>query len=411
MQPLTRTSQPSLIFAWSQFGPYHMDRCEALARAFAGRYRILGLEMVSRGEIYAWQPTGTGEAFEKVTLFPGEAFSQVSAWRQLTALLRAALRSRARHVFLCDYFLPQTFIAALALRLCGRRVIIMQDSKFDDKPRTLLREAGKVLLYAPYNAALVAANRSKQYLQFLGFRAERVVIGYDTVSLARVLRLSGSVPAPHGTPFAARHFTVIARFVPQKNLALALDAYALYCARQPQPRRELWLCGAGPLEAALKQRVAREGLSGVRFCGWLGEEGIARALAGTLALILPSIEEPFGLVVNEAIALGLPVLLSEACGARDLLVRSGVNGHLFEPDNAEGLAHFMALLASDEAEWRRLCENTAAFRPLADTEHFVAAVEELLARLERRRDTARQTAGEAPWFARGKTASRSAARD
>lgn len=373
-----------LLFAWSQFGPYHMDRCEALARALAGRREVIGIEMVSDGEVYDWAPSGAGQAFRKHTLFPGKRLSQVSAVRQAAALLRACLASRARHVFLCDYQLPQTFAAALLLRLCGRRVVIMQDSKFDDKPRSMWRELGKTLLYAPYDAAFVGSTRSLSYLTFLGVPAERIALGYDTVSLQRLQQLAGSDPAPGGTPHEKRHFTVVARLVPQKNLELALDAYAAYRRRYPHRPRELRIAGAGPLEAALKRRVAASGVEGVRFCGWLDEAAVARLLASSLGLILPSVEEPFGLVVNEALALGVPVLVAENCGARDLLVRSGVDGYVIEPDNVEGLAHFMADLAGNEAEWRRLAANTEPFRALADTAHFVAGVEALLARLERR---------------------------
>ncbi|MGO8917548.1 MAG: glycosyltransferase family 4 protein [Stellaceae bacterium] len=373
-----------LVFAWSQFGPYHMDRCEALAQALAGRREVIGLELVSHGEVYDWAPAGAGQAFRKRTLFPGKRLSQVSMARQFAALLQACLGTRAKHVFLCDYYLPHIVLTALLLRLCGRRVIIMQDSKFDDKPRSLWRELAKALLYAPYNAAFVGGSRSKRYLEFLGMPAERVVIGYDTVSLQRLVRLAGSDPAPHGTAYAERHFTVIARFVPQKNLELALDAYVAYRRRSAQPPRELRLCGAGPLEGALRGSVARHGIEGVRFCGWLDEAAVARMLASSLALILPSVEEPFGLVVNEAIALGVPVLVSENCGARDLLVRNGVNGYVIEPDNAEGLAGFMGELAGDEAGWRRLAENTQLFRPLADTAAFVVGVEKLLSHLDQR---------------------------
>lgn len=382
---MSRTDASPLVFAWSQFGPYHMDRCEAVAEALPGGREVIGLEIVSDGEVYDWAPTGQGGKFRKLTLFPGRRLSQVSMGRQFAALLRACLRTRAKHIFLCDYHLPQTFLAALLLRLCGRRVIVMQDSKFDDKPRALWRELGKALLYAPYNAAFVAGSRSKSYLEFLGVPAERAVIGYDTVSMQRLVRLAGAAPAPQGMAHADRHFTVIARFVAQKNLELAIDAYAAYCRQRPRPVRELRLCGAGPLEAALKHRVARLGVEGVRFCGWLDEAAVAQMLAASLALILPSIEEPFGLVVNEAIALGVPVLVAENCGARDLLVRNAVNGYVIEPDNVEGLAHLMAELAGNEAEWRRLAENTRSFRPLADTAAFVAGVEELLYRLDRRR--------------------------
>lgn len=374
-----------MVFAWSQFGPYHMDRCEALAHALAGQREVIGLELFSHGEVYPWAPSGPGQVFRKQTLFAGQRLSQVPGWRQFAALLTACLRSRARHVFLCDYYMPQTFFAALMLRLLGRRVIIMQDSKFDDKRRSLWRELGKALLYLPYNAALVGSTRSKGYLEFLGKPARRVVLGYDTVSLERVQRLAGAEPAPGGTPYAERDFTVIARLVPQKNLDLALDAYAIYrrqCSGRP---RRLSLCGAGPLEAALQARVAREGIAGVRFCGWLDEASIARVLAASLALILPSIEEPFGLVVNEAIALGVPLLVAENCGARDLLVRSGVNGYMIEPDNAKGLAYFMGLFARDEAAWQRLATNTQRFRATADTAYFVAGVAEVLRRLDGRR--------------------------
>lgn len=382
---MSRTDASPLVFTWSQFGPYHMDRCEAIAQALPGGREVIGIEIVSDGEIYDWAPSGEGQTFRKLTLFPGRRLSQVSMVRQFAALLRACLRTRAKHIFLCDYHLPQTFLAALLLRLCGRRVIVMQDSKFDDKPRTLWRELGKVLLYAPYNAAFVGGSRSRNYLEFLGVPEGRIVVGYDTVSLQRMMRLAGAAPAPQGMAHAERHFTVIARFVAQKNLELAIDAYAAYRQQRPQDGRELRLCGAGPLEAELRHRVARLGVDGVRFCGWLDETAVAQMLSSSLALILPSIEEPFGLVVNEAIALGVPVLVAENCGARDVLVRNAVNGYVIEPDNVAGLAHFMAELAGNPAEWRRLAENTKSFRSLADTDAFVAGVEELLSRLDRRR--------------------------
>lgn len=377
---MSEASSSPLVFAWNQFGPYHMDRCEALGRALAGRRRVIGLELVSQGEVYDWAPSGEGRSFQKLTLFPGERDAQISAWRHFTALLRACLRSGARYIFLCDFQLPAIFLAACLLRLLGRRVIVMQDSKFDDKQRSLWRELGKAVLYRPYNAAFVGGSRSKSYLEFLGMPAEHIVTGYDTVSMERLARLVATDKSTH----AARHFAVIARFVPEKNLELALDAYAAYRQRCSGPPRELLLCGAGPLEDDLKHRIAQGGIDGVRFCGWLDEQSVARVLAASLALILPSTEEPFGLVVNEALALGVPVLVAENCGARDLLVRSGVNGYVIEPDNAQGLAVFMQRLARDEAEWQRLSANTKLFRSAADTAAFIAGVEELLQRLERR---------------------------
>jgi hypothetical protein len=83
------------------------------------------------------------------------------------------------------------------------------------------------------------------------------------------------------------------------------------------------------------------------------------------------------------------VLLSDNCGARDLLVRSGVNGFVFEPDNAAGLAHFMTIVDDDADEWTRLSVGARQFQDAADTTFFVTAVEQILSALAPSRPSAR----------------------
>jgi glycosyltransferase involved in cell wall biosynthesis len=95
--------------------------------------------------------------------------------------------------------------------------------------------------------------------------------------------------------------------------------------------------------------------------------------------VLPSIEEQFGNVIPEAQAMGLPVILSDNCGGRDLLVRSGVNGFVVESDNPEGLAYFMQLLSEDEGLWRRMCVASQIFVERANSARFADAVEALIA--------------------------------
>jgi L-malate glycosyltransferase len=371
---------PRMVFLWESFGPHHVDRCEACAAHFAGRYRVYGIEIATFDANYQWRGSIGSDDFSKITLFPGVVSQKIGAVRCFFRIVATCLRLRAKYLFFCNYNIPAVFFSALLLRLLGRRLITMQDSKFDDKPRYLFKEIVKSLLYAPYQAALAAGARSKAYLTFLGLPEERVIVGYDTVSVERVRGLAGTPPAPGGVPHADRHFTIVARFVPKKNLSLALDAYAAYVARNPEAPRDLHLCGSGELDAELRQQAERLNLTGVHFRGYLQEQEIARVLGSTLALILPSVEEQHGLVINEALAMGVPVLVSDNCGARDLLVRSGINGFVFEPDNAAGLAHFMAIVAQDIDEWTRLAAGARQFQYAADTTLFVDAVEQVLAR-------------------------------
>ena len=97
-----------------------------------------------------------------------------------------------------------------------------------------------------------------------------------------------------------------------------------------------------------------------------------------LDLILPSTEEQFGNVVIEAQALGLPVLISDVCGARDNLVKTTVNGFIFEPDNPAGLAWFMKLLNDNNELWKSMCIQAQQFSLKGDVVMFSRAVQDLI---------------------------------
>jgi glycosyltransferase involved in cell wall biosynthesis len=212
----------------------------------------------------------------------------------------------------------------------------------------------------------------------MGFRPEAIQSPYNTVSLARIRNLSGATPAPEGVPFRDRHFTIVARMVAKKNISMALTAMKLYAEQVADPR-PLHLFGTGPLEAELRHQARESGISHlVHFRGFLQTQDVSRAYGSSLALVLPSIEEQFGNVVPEAMSMGLPVILSDNCGSRDILVRSGVNGFIIEPDNPAGLAFFMKLLSEDEDLWRRMCVATHKFVENSDTARFAEAVEALI---------------------------------
>lgn len=366
--------KPAVAFIWENFGPYHIDRLEAAGAALGVTHRVIGIEIAGSSGFYAWDPTAKIAGFERVTLFPGRASNSISRWRRWSAMLRACIKTRAKHVFLCNVPLFDMFLLAAALRLMGRRIYAMTESKLDDKPRSVWFELLKKALFLPYSGAIVGGSRHAAYMRFLGFKPASIVEGYDTVSGERVRRLAGTPPAPAGVPYHDRHFTIIARLVPKKNIAMALEAYAAYRREAGPDARDLRICGSGELEESLRRTARDLGLPDSIFRGFIQAPDIARALASSLALILPSTEEQWGLVVNEAVAMGVPILCSTNIGARDLLVRSGVNGFVFEPDNPVGLAYFMRRLASDEDEWRSFAEGSLRLAPLADTQHFGAAV-------------------------------------
>jgi L-malate glycosyltransferase len=370
--------KPAVAFVWANFGPYHVDRLEAAAAALRDTHRVVGIEIGGASQVYPWARTEAGPSFERITLFPDRQFESISSWQTLISLARACLKARARHVFLCHYERLDISLIALLLRALGCRVYSMIESKFDDKQRVLWRELVKKVFFLPYQGAIVGGERSRDYLQFFGFDPAKIQFGYDTVSMDRIRRLAGAPPAPAGTGFKERHFTIVARLVRKKNIITALSAYADYCRLAGSKARELHICGSGELEDELRAAANHLHIDGVVFRGFVQSAEVARILSSTLALVLPSVEDQWGLVVNEALAMGVPILCSLNVGARDLLVRTAINGYLFEPDNPDGLSRLFFSLGSDEDEWRRLAEGSSRLAPLADTTQFGRAIAKII---------------------------------
>lgn len=368
----------AIALVWENFGPSHIDRCEALAARYIGRARIIGIEICGSSGTYEWV-AGKAVSFVKQTLFPHKTVNSVLFLQRVSWIFEACRKSGARHVFLCHYQDVAIFCTALFLRLIGRRVYVMNDSKFDDYTRSLWHELCKSAFYLPYQGALAGSERARDYMRFLGVRADRIESPYNAISLARI-NGPHDVGASGNIAFCDRHITIIARLVPKKNIAAAITAYALYCRDAANPR-PLHIYGSGPLEATLRAQAAAERLDErVHFHGFVQAEEIATALHHSLVLLLPSIEEQFGFAALEALCAGVPVILSNNCGACDGLVRSGVNGFIVEPMNIDGLAFFLKLLVEDGALWSQMSAEARLSAEAYDARHFAAAVERLISR-------------------------------
>ena len=167
-QTLSHKNHPhAVVFVWENFGPMHHDRLADLATAFPP-HSVLGIEMASQSATYAWAST-QGAGYAVRTLFTGVSVEAIGQWAKAKALIKACRDSGARTFFLCNYEQPYVFATAIALRLLGKRVLVMQNSKFNDAPRWWLKELLKVAMYAPYHGAISGSPSSAAYLRLLGF--------------------------------------------------------------------------------------------------------------------------------------------------------------------------------------------------------------------------------------------------
>ena len=370
--PMT-SSRPRIGILFAQLAAYHVDRCAAAAGRLEGRAEVVAVEVARSSAEYAWAPSGEVPGAIKRVLFAGEAYQDIGRLRKFRAQF-AALRDCDTAFVGIGYDQPDVIALAWALRLAGRRVILMSESKADDKPRRWWRERGKALLLTPFAGALVGGARHVAYMRALGFGRRPVLTGYDAVGIERV-RAMGGTPS---LPPQERPFVFVGRFVAKKNLAFLLDAYATYRQRAGAAARRLVLVGGGELEPAVHAQIAALGLGdAVEITGFVDEREVAQRLAAARALLLPSVEEQWGLVVNEALAFALPVVVSQAVGARDALVEDGVSGFVRASDDRAGWAEAMVALGHDEALGTRMCEAAKRLASAGDAERFAEGVEAL----------------------------------
>lgn len=144
------------------------------------------------------------------------------------------------------------------------------------------------------------------------------------------------------------------KFVPWKDPHLVVRACATLAGAVPV---HALFAGDGPLRAALEQAAATASVP-VTVTGFLNQSEMATPYAAADVLVLPSRSEPWGLVVNEAMCFGLPVLVSSRVGAHLDLVRAGENGDVFPPGDALSLAAALRRLAEDDSARRRYGERS-----------------------------------------------------
>lgn len=179
-----------------------------------------------------------------------------------------------------------------------------------------------------------------------------------------------------------RRFLYSGRLIDVKRVDVLVRAFVRLAERLPN--WDLAIAGRGPGEEALKAMVPTSLTSRVHFLGFMQFDRLRAAYHACDALVHPSEYEPWGLIINEALASGMPVIATNVTGAAIDLVRDRVNGLLVRPGCVDELARAMLLMADDEvrrglaartrsvlADWRASADPVEGFRRAVD--HFSAA--------------------------------------
>lgn len=334
---------PKVVVLFRRLGPYHVARIAAAVRWGSTRGAdVLAVEVARTDCTYGWSPIADPLPFRRLSLSEGdyETLSRREIGRRVWSALDA---ERPGAVAIPGWAAPE---ALAALRWCRRRgvvAVLMTESARTDFRRWPWREAWKKRRVRCFDAALAGGQAHAEYARELGIPAERIFLGYDAVDNEHFYQGAEEARREASTlrqelRLPQQYWLCVCRLVSKKNVAGLLEGFAEYARRVGPSAWDLVLCGEGPLRGSLQRLALRLGIaSQVRFAGFVTYQHMPAYYGLAETFVLASTVEQWGLVVNEAMAAGLPVLVSCRCGAAEL-VEHGVHGATFDPFDSSAIA-------------------------------------------------------------------------
>jgi glycosyltransferase involved in cell wall biosynthesis len=288
-------------------------------------------------------------------------------------IFSAIARARPDGIVAAGYSVP-TVYTALYCRLRGIPFVIHSEGTSASESRIGLHQrlARRVVLSRASAGVAISAPAADRFRE-LGVVPQRLFLAPYSTHLERVWEAGADRSYALDGPMRV---LAVGRLIPRKGFDRLLRA--MHVAHERGAKIALDFVGPGPLEPELRGLAAELGLNDVSFAGFVDQRDLPERYAAADAFAFPSLDDPFGVVLLEAMAAGLPVVTSARAGATIDLVDDGRNGLVVDPDDIEKMADALFRLATDEDLRARLGqaahEATLTRTPDAAAAGYVRAV-------------------------------------
>jgi glycosyltransferase involved in cell wall biosynthesis len=272
-------------------------------------------------------------------LFAG-SFESVPVGRRILALMRDLFKNPCDLVVLPGYEHIEYWGMLFVCIFLRRKRAVFCDSTIHDRPRKyLFKEMAKGFFFRRCDGFFCYGTRSKDYVLSYGVNEKRINFRCQAAALPHDYDRNEVEAEYRALPVVAATsptYLYVGRLSSEKGLDDLIEAFS--AVHRKISGAKLILVGAGSLKEALAKRVQALGLEeSVNFMGAMGMDAIAKLFVHSTALVLPSHSEPWGLVVNESLSYGCPVVVSDACGCVPELVLKGITGYSFPAGDVPAL--------------------------------------------------------------------------
>lgn len=276
-------------------------------------------------------------------------------WREIQ-------KTKPDAVLLMSWMNPTWWVAALACTVFKVPLLYLTDANVQaERSKAKWKVWGKKLLlgkilFQQTAGALCAGTANKRLYSYYGIPEERLFPFAYSWGYEKLLQVSGDLMSRRRKfrdemqiPQDQILFLFCGRLSVEKGLPDLLAAYSKVCS----PKTTLLFVGDGYLRNQLETFVSDNQIYSVKFCGFQDRNDVLKYFAMSDLLVLPSLRETWGIVVNEALCFALPAIVSDEVGAGIDLVSHGYNGFRFPATDSDALANYLQQFVALSEEERR----------------------------------------------------------
>ena len=297
-----------------------------------------------------------GEADAPYGQFDLGFFRQVFTWQKENEkqLENFCMRLNPDVIMMASWNYPFYMSIAKKSKRKGSYII----SSFDGQWRSTLKQRIGVLI-SPFflkpaiHNFFVPGDRQANFARKLGYK--NPLQGYYSAR-TNSFRNSFKNDAPY-------KFIFVGRLVQDKGVDYLIEAYKEYRHSVSQPW-DLIIVGKGRL------KLICDNVEGVEVKEFIQPKDLPGILSGATCLVLPSLFEPWGVVIHEAVTSGLSVICSHACGASTMFVRDGQNGYIINHDPASLVNAMKKMSSKTPAELEGMSATSQQLASLWTTEKW-----------------------------------------
>jgi glycosyltransferase involved in cell wall biosynthesis len=351
---------PPILLVWDRIGDYHAARFLALEKKIGKKAFIADLG--GRDKLYGWKnPLESHPHYFSLSDLPVE---KADFWNRISGFYKIVKEKKIEVLGLAGYGRWEYRAILVICKYLNIKVVLFAESWYG-KNKTLNLLKGKFLAWTCTGFLVSGQKALAHFSEKLGLPLPKIRMGYSVVDNVHF--------ASHQQPEKENILLCVARFSEEKNLVRLIRAF------QKSALSSNWnlkLVGGGPQKPELLKLA--ENYPHVQLSDWLSYQALPFLYGHARFFILPSTFEPWGLVVNEAMAAGLPIALSKNVGCFPDLLKNG-NGFLFDAENEDSIKNCLNRINQlSQNEMEEMAEKSltliAEFSPEVWRERFLELV-------------------------------------